>query len=288
MKTIELLKTFSEPQRLRILNLLTASDLTVSEIVEILSLSQSNVSHHLKILKNQGLIETHKDGNQKYYRHIESPSLPANLHKIWTELKTLAKELPETHDDEKKLIGTLTKRKNADFYKTFNQWRRQQPDITFTAELALGGIPESGIALDIGCGTGDLFNVILPTFRYIIGIDLSLNQLESATENLTDTKTLLIQAEASEIPLEDNSIDSIYLRMTLRFFKKPEKILAEAARVVKDKGKISIIDELEQEEGPLLNFFQEFCQKNPFMAVEKYNIMAGLYLCVLKKVDSLG
>jgi len=114
VKTIELLKTYSEPQRLRILNLLQNSELTVSELVEILSLSQSNVSHHLKILKDQGLIDFYKSGNQKLYKINLSPELPQNILKIWNEIKETVKEPEESTEDERQLLNILKRRKSPD------------------------------------------------------------------------------------------------------------------------------------------------------------------------------
>jgi len=51
-----LLKALSEEVRLKIINLLCQEELCISELTKRLSLSQSAVSHHIKILKQAGLI----------------------------------------------------------------------------------------------------------------------------------------------------------------------------------------------------------------------------------------
>ena len=285
MKTIELLKTFSEPQRLRIINLLQTSELSVSELVEILSLSQSNVSHHLKILKDQGLIEFVKSGSQKLYRNVSHPDLPENILKIWFELKSFVKDPPETSEDERRLLYVLTKRDDNDLDKTFIAWRKQQPDIVFTAEVALGGIPCSGTAVDIGCGTGDFFKVIEASFEKIIGIDLSRHHLEQALDKIIPPSGIhLIQSDAENIPLAENVVNSVYFRMALRFLNKPEIALNEALRILKGNGKISIIDQLDSSEKFSQSFFAAFAKKHKNVRLIKYNKISGLFLCVLQKI----
>jgi ArsR family transcriptional regulator len=60
-KSINLFKSLSDPNRLRILKMLQISPLCVCEITEILGLSTSTVSQHLSILKKSGIKEN-RDG----------------------------------------------------------------------------------------------------------------------------------------------------------------------------------------------------------------------------------
>ncbi len=64
-----LLKSISHPTRLEILDLLMNKDeLCVCEIYEKLDLEQSNVSQHLKVLKDQGILSSRKDGLMVLYK----------------------------------------------------------------------------------------------------------------------------------------------------------------------------------------------------------------------------
>jgi DNA-binding transcriptional ArsR family regulator len=65
---IAALKALGEETRLRILRLLFQEELSVNEISERLSVSQYNVSKHLRILREAGLLETEKQGQQRLYR----------------------------------------------------------------------------------------------------------------------------------------------------------------------------------------------------------------------------
>lgn len=67
-------KALSDTTRLKIMWLLFTVDLkvSVSEIIDVLGESQCNVSKHLKILKNAGLIYEKKEGRWSFYYYLEN------------------------------------------------------------------------------------------------------------------------------------------------------------------------------------------------------------------------
>lgn len=62
------LKAMSHPLRLKILCALGAQEISVQDIVEIVGTSQSNISQHLGILREKGILVTRKHANRVYYR----------------------------------------------------------------------------------------------------------------------------------------------------------------------------------------------------------------------------
>ena len=70
IKCMAVLKALGEPNRLRIVRLLLKQSLGVNAIGEALAMSQYNVSKHLRILKEAGLLEMEKEGKQRLYRVI--------------------------------------------------------------------------------------------------------------------------------------------------------------------------------------------------------------------------
>ena len=58
----------SEPMRLRIVHAICAEERTVSQIVEALGASQTNVSRHLGLMHRAGVLTRRKEGNQVYYQ----------------------------------------------------------------------------------------------------------------------------------------------------------------------------------------------------------------------------
>jgi DNA-binding transcriptional ArsR family regulator len=62
------LKAISHPLRLKILCVIGDQEACVQEIVEAVGTSQSNISQHLAILRDKGVLLTRKDANRVYYR----------------------------------------------------------------------------------------------------------------------------------------------------------------------------------------------------------------------------
>ncbi len=66
-ETADFLKVIAEENRLKILCMLRNGEKCVCEIWQYLDLPQNLTSHHLKILRDQGLISARKDGQKIYY-----------------------------------------------------------------------------------------------------------------------------------------------------------------------------------------------------------------------------
>jgi ArsR family transcriptional regulator len=62
------LKAMSHPLRLKILCTLGDQEISVQDIVESVGTSQSNISQHLAILRDKGILASRKDANRVYYR----------------------------------------------------------------------------------------------------------------------------------------------------------------------------------------------------------------------------
>lgn len=64
----EVLKALAEPNRWRIVELLSCEELCVCHLAEELDLAQPLVSHHLRVLRDAGLVESEKYRQWTYYR----------------------------------------------------------------------------------------------------------------------------------------------------------------------------------------------------------------------------
>lgn len=62
------LKAMSHPLRLKILCTLGDEEISVQEIAEYVGTSQSNISQHLAILRDKGILTSRKEANRVYYR----------------------------------------------------------------------------------------------------------------------------------------------------------------------------------------------------------------------------
>jgi len=62
------LKAMSHPLRLKILCTLGDREVSVQDIVDAVGTSQSNISQHLAILRDKGILSSRKDANKVFYR----------------------------------------------------------------------------------------------------------------------------------------------------------------------------------------------------------------------------
>lgn len=98
------LEVIAEPRRRDILDLLRQGEQPVGALVDALDLSQPNVSKHLRILREAGLVAARADGRQRVYRVLPEPlaELDAWLEpyrQLWTKrLDDLEARLDEMED----------------------------------------------------------------------------------------------------------------------------------------------------------------------------------------------
>jgi DNA-binding transcriptional ArsR family regulator len=64
-------RVIGEPMRIRLLDRLRTGEATVSELAETLAASQQNVSKHLAVLADGGIVGRRKSGNHVYYRIVD-------------------------------------------------------------------------------------------------------------------------------------------------------------------------------------------------------------------------
>ena len=98
--------SLADTSRLRIMSVLNDQELCVCEIVNSLQMSQPNVSRHLKILKNAGIIEDRKEAQMVFYRISKNSRLWASVGEA-VQRVLAEKILPE---DAERLKECLIKR----------------------------------------------------------------------------------------------------------------------------------------------------------------------------------
>ncbi|MFQ6070716.1 MAG: ArsR/SmtB family transcription factor [Candidatus Aminicenantales bacterium] len=107
-EAIEIFKALSDPTRLRILMLLLRQDLCVGELIFILKMEQSRISHQLRFLKSAGLVEDTRDGRWIIYSIPER--IKKTLSAIFEEfLGGDLKKSPEIKKDLRNLERCISK-----------------------------------------------------------------------------------------------------------------------------------------------------------------------------------
>lgn len=66
--TTDAFNAVAEPRRRQILDVLADGELPVNDLVALLGLAQPQVSKHLRVLREVGLVEAREEGRQRMYR----------------------------------------------------------------------------------------------------------------------------------------------------------------------------------------------------------------------------
>lgn len=95
--------------------------------------------------------------------------------------------------------------------------------------------------LDLGSATGGAGEQFRKRFRsaHVVSLDVSRNMLRQAQRKrgwLSRARTSFVQADASRLPFQDQSIDLIFSNLLLPFIDRPEQVCEEAARVLQKGG----------------------------------------------------
>jgi ArsR family transcriptional regulator len=61
-------QTLAHPKRLEVIDRLRSGEMTVTELAQALEISQPNVSQHLTLMKQKGILGTRREGLNVYYR----------------------------------------------------------------------------------------------------------------------------------------------------------------------------------------------------------------------------
>ncbi|MHB8467153.1 MAG: ArsR/SmtB family transcription factor [Acidimicrobiales bacterium] len=67
LQLVDVLQAFSDPVRLQIVSILSRSDGTVACVDMGLPVTKSTASHHLKVLREAGVVECRDDGTRRFY-----------------------------------------------------------------------------------------------------------------------------------------------------------------------------------------------------------------------------
>lgn len=90
--------------------------------------------------------------------------------------------------------------------------------------------------LDIGCGGGFLTTSLAEAGHEVFGVDLSANSLKIAKEHDLTRTAHFLQANALQLPFEDQSFDVVCAMDVLEHVETPSYGVVEAARVLKNGG----------------------------------------------------
>jgi len=98
-------------------------------------------------------------------------------------------------------------------------------------------------ALDSGTGAGTLAIALAPLVAEVIGVDIVPELLERARANAPANVTF-VEGDATQLPFEDETFDLACTRRTLHHIGRPDRAVAELARVTAPGGHVFVDDQI--------------------------------------------
>lgn len=248
-----LYKACGDVLRLEILRALKSDSFGVLELCDIFDIKQSGMSHHLKVLHSNGLVQTHREGNSIFYqRAVADESFHSQcVHALYSQIDSL-----ELHSKVLRNISKV-KRARADLGKAFfskhvDKFREQQELIAQLGQyqpdaLALleASSSKRNSVLELGPGDGQFLASLSPMFKKVVALDY-------ANEMLRQCKEFALQAGLSNVDfilgeckdaIEKNiQVDAMVANMVLHHLPSPADCFADAAQLLNNNGVLVICD----------------------------------------------
>ncbi len=246
LESLHLFKALADESRLRILHVLNRFELNVNELVSLLDMGQSRVSRHLKILAEAGLLESRRDGLWIFYSAPRSGQRRDFINAVLP----FVGDAPVLEADLAMAAGVIDERaaKTRQFFNSVAEdWDRMSSEVLggFDLEEAiLRHMPQSAVAVDLGCGTGNLAARLLEKAGQVIGVDGSARMLELARRRLSAEagRVSLRIGDLEHLPLRDGEADFACLNMVLHHLSDPVEALREVKRVMRPGGTLFLSD----------------------------------------------
>ena len=236
------LSALADATRDRLLLLLEAHELTVTELCAVLQLPQSTVSRHLKALADAGWVTSRAEGTSRLYT-MARDGLDAPTRRLWLLVREQVGGSRAATQDHHRLQGVLAERrtKSQEFFSsTAGQWDRLREELfgpIFHLQALLGLVDARWVVGDLGAGTGAVSAALAPFVARVIAVDNSAAMLQAAKRRLHAFPNVeLRRGDLEDLPIEDDALDAATLMLVLPYLPQPARVLREAARVLKPGG----------------------------------------------------
>lgn len=245
MSSLLSFKALADETRLRLLVILYDKELNVNELVTVLSMGQSRVSRHLKILTDAGLLTSRRDGLWVFY------SVPQNTpeREFVDAVIPFVRKEGLFQEDLTMAAAVLEERtrQTQQFFNTIAEdWDTLVTEVlgSFSLKDTIADLmPPCQTACDLGCGTGNVLEALLTKATTVIGVDGSPRMLEIAKKHFPDNPNISLRiGDLSHLPLRDGEADFVCLNLVLHHIPQPLEILREVNRVLLPQGNLVITD----------------------------------------------
>ena len=240
----------ADPIRCRMLVPLERHELTVNEICSILQLPQSTVSRHLKTLSDAGWVVSRRDGTSRFYG-MSMQELDPGAQRLWPLIREQIAGTNGAEQDERRLKTVLAKRrsKSEEFFASASgQWDLLRSELfgdRFHLHALMALLDPTLVVGDLGCGTGQVSELIGPHVSKVIAVDGSTDMVQAARKRLKSLHHVDVRrGDMEALPIDDQQLDVALVALVLHHVPDPARALAEVHRVLKRRGRVLIVDML--------------------------------------------
>jgi ubiquinone/menaquinone biosynthesis C-methylase UbiE/DNA-binding HxlR family transcriptional regulator len=253
MEIARLIKGVADETRLRIVRLLQNGPYHVNEILFVIGGKQSNLSHHLRILQDAGIVRKRREGSLIFYTLV-AIGLQSGLLE-W--LKANCDEIPhETDDRNRKLMIDERRRSKAEqFFNSIGEQINTLQDRLFNSIYTTEELLEKldgrfRAVLDIGCGSGRNLPLLATVAENLYAVDSSPRMVQ-LSEHICLKKAMTCSiklGDMSRIPFDDEMFDLLFCNMVLHHVSDPAQGLNECARVLASGGRLLLVELLSHQD----------------------------------------
>jgi len=244
MSIFQRLAALSDPTRVRILKVLEQHELGVGELVRVLSVPQSTVSRHVKVLRKDGWLSQRSAGPANLLRLVPD-GLSAPALKLWA----VVRDEVDHPADQRRLASVLALRRvgSREFFgRQGAGWDAIKQDLygsSFELTTLLALLAPELVVADLGCGTGTAAVQLAAAVHKVIAVDreqvmLDATRVRAAGRDNVDTRL----GELDALPLQDGEADVALCMLVLHHVARLPPVFAEVARVLRPGGRVVVLD----------------------------------------------
>ena len=247
-----LFSALAHPLRMHVLRVMRADSFSVSELCAAFSVSQSALSHHLKILTDAGFLARRREGTATFYRR----QLPEGRH------QTLRQQILDEIDEESmpadlvaglQAVQRLREGHSAAFFRNRGkEIRKQQESIASWEDYSratlhlldrIGNFDQSAV-IEVGPGDGGLLRDLAKRSATVCALDNSEEMLHAAQHNTRQIPNIEYHLGEPKTLIEQRgTFAAAVVNMVLHHVVEPAALVRDTALLLRPGGEL-IVSEL--------------------------------------------
>lgn len=255
----EMFRLLGDEDRLRLLALCAAEELTVGELATLLGESQPQVTRKSQPLRDAGLLNARRDGTRTLLRseaQVPDPVVAAGLE--------AGRVLCQADGSLDRVAALVAQREEAS-RRFFAKVEHPGPVVVDGAQLLpflpmlVPLLPGRALAVDLGAGEGTLLPLLSPLYERVVAVDRSAARLARCAERVSALglgNVRLRQGDGEDPSVVEEieragGADLVVLSRVLHHAARPQELVTAAARLLRRGGHVVLVDHVPHDEESL-------------------------------------